>query len=83
MSERWMKTIVYGSGEKVSARETIYHREGADALSMAMRRNHRMPACETFTLVTEVAFTVNCKGPEKHRCKADIPYDDRKEEWCW
>lgn len=83
MIEHWEKTIVSGSGEKVHAREIILHRRGADVVGMAMRRNPEMTRCDELRMSTWKSFTISLEDDNKHWSRADIPHDDRREEWNW
>ena len=83
MIERWERSVICGSGENVSASETVLHRRGEDALQMAMRRNPELASCSRVEIRTAEAFAED-RQAEATRRPADIPRGQRNsEEWEW
>lgn len=82
MIEHWQRSVVSGSGENISASETVIHRRGEDVLRMAMRRNPGLPACSRVEIRTAEAFTEDRKAEDPRRPE-DIPRDRNGEEWDW
>ena len=82
MTEHRERSVVLGSGEHAQAREIVLHRRGEDVMRMAMRRNPELAACSTVVISTEEAFVMD-RAEEERRMPADIPRDERREEWGW
>lgn len=83
MIEYWQRSVVSGSGENISASETVLHRRGEDALQMAMRRNPDLAACGRVEIRTAEAFQEELQAEETRR-PDDIPRGKRNsEEWEW
>ena len=92
MIEHWQRTKVTGietqvleNGKKIRREhaEDILHRRGQDPMVMACRRNNRIAGCGMIYTATEEAFTGIREDAPPTRRKADIPRDDRQEEWDW
>ena len=85
MIEHWYRTTVTGhlqDGTWATA-ETVLHREGEDAVRMAMQRNHQLAACMKIEARTVKAFSRE-KAEEPRRTQEQIPRDDRQgEEFEW
>lgn len=83
MIEHWERSVVSGTGENISASETVIHRRGEDVLRMAMRRNPELAACGRVEIRTAEAFQEDRQAEDARRPE-DIPRDRKNsEEWEW
>ena len=84
MTEYWERSTVRGNGEEGKyAEETVLHRRGEDVLQLAIRRNHALAGCKTFSVETAEAFQVQRGDPERRRRYDEIPRSGQGEEWDW
>lgn len=84
MTERWMLSLVNGTdAQEAHYVEEVIHRMKDDPMVLAFRRNHALAGCERVKVNTMALFTEIRMEEEGRRKRADIPFDDRKEEWDW
>ena len=83
MTEHWMMSLVNGTDEQdVHHMDEVIHRASEDPMVLAFRRNAALIKCGRVKVDTMRLFTLD-RLEEGRRCRADIPHDDRKEEWDW
>lgn len=83
-TEQWMLSLVNGTDEQERRHvEEVIHRPNEDPMVLAFRRNHALTGCVRVRVDTMRLFTINRQDTEGWRKRADIPFDDRKEEWDW
>ena len=81
--DQWYVTEIVGvhKDPEYVVKESVLHRESADPVVMACRRNREMAACDEITAGTAEAFAVY-REKETGRRKAEIPrMGNQDEEW--